>query len=339
MTTGFPSYPKTAWQGEAGVAIVSRAVGRLGWIFRRNHNEHDFGIDGYIDLVAPSGSVTGRMLAVQIKCGPSYLAHTNQFGFTYYGEPKHINYLLNHPIPVLLILCDQESETCYWEHFCGSAIESTPKAWKLDIPKRKTLSEALRSEIESVAGAPIDYTSSLQEYWRINDEIKQSDMIILPICKAFDVDPHDVSSIVEFFERLTRTDAFALANQGKVELWFTGWDDDQREIWEIPEVIAFLRAIEPLCKYWFFFLRTEKPTCSLEILAMAFCSTGRTEADHDNDHVATEIDISELELFVRRNFGWLNELTERLKLAECDNERISRAVLTCITSGLASQDG
>jgi hypothetical protein len=339
MTRGFPSYPKTAWQGEAGVAIVSRAVGRLGWIFRRNHNEHDFGIDGYIDLVAPSGSVTGRMLAVQIKSGPSYLAHTNRFGFTYYGEQKHLNYLLNHPIPVLLILCDQESETCYWEHFCESAVESTPKAWKLDIPKRKTLSEALRSEIEGVAGAPIDYTSSLQEYWSINEAIEQSDIIIHPIDKSIDVDPQDVSGIVAFFERLTRTDAFALANQGKVELWFMGWDADQREIWEIPEVTAFLRAIEPLCKYWFFFLRTEKPTCSLQILAMALCSAERTKADHDDGHVTAEIDMSEWELFVHRNFSWLNELTDRLQMPECENERISRAAFTCIRPGFAGKDG
>ena len=44
----------------------------LGWLFQRNHQEHDFGIDAQIELVTADGYLTGQLLAVQIKYGKSF---------------------------------------------------------------------------------------------------------------------------------------------------------------------------------------------------------------------------------------------------------------------------
>ena len=68
MSDGFPQFSRTAQQGERGVNVVSRIVNEtFGWLFKRNHQEHDFGIEGQIEVVTPMGSVTGQALAVQIK--------------------------------------------------------------------------------------------------------------------------------------------------------------------------------------------------------------------------------------------------------------------------------
>jgi hypothetical protein len=329
MNEGFPTYTKTAGQGEAGVALVSRAVSQLGWIFRRNHNEHDFGIDGYIDLVTDSGSVTGRMLAVQIKCGPSYLSHENRFGFTYYGERKHFNYLLNHPVPVLLIICDPVSGICYWNHFSNTAIEPTQAAWKINIPRRNTLTETLRPDIEKIAGPSVDYSNSLEEYWKVNQQLAESSCIVCPIHRTWHVEPQDGSDIVEFFARLARTDAFSLANQGKVELWFMGYDEDSREIWEIPEVRDFLKELEPACRHWFFFLRSEKPTFGLPALVYSLCNAERIGANQGSQ-VSLQLDMSLFAQLLERNYEWLNEMTERLHMPQCENDRITRSVFECI---------
>jgi hypothetical protein len=73
MTRGFPKVQPSALAGEAGVNLVAGVVNaELGWMFRRTHNEHDFGIDGYFDVVSASEEMTGRSLAVQIKYGRSY---------------------------------------------------------------------------------------------------------------------------------------------------------------------------------------------------------------------------------------------------------------------------
>ena len=80
----------------AGVGIVSMIVeDEFGWLFRQNHQERDFGIDGQIDVVTEGGDVTGQLLGCQIKCGPSFLRETNRWGFVYRGETKHFNYLSN----------------------------------------------------------------------------------------------------------------------------------------------------------------------------------------------------------------------------------------------------
>ena len=87
MRAGFPQYSNTAKLGEFGVRIVSKVISdTFGWLFKRNHQEHDFGIDGQVELVTNDGAVTGQMLAVQIKCGRSFLVEKNKWGFVYMGK-------------------------------------------------------------------------------------------------------------------------------------------------------------------------------------------------------------------------------------------------------------
>ena len=69
------------------------------WLFKRNHQEHDFGIDGQIEVVTKAGAVTGQTLARQIKCGASFLKEPNRWGYVYRGEEKHFHYLANYPTP------------------------------------------------------------------------------------------------------------------------------------------------------------------------------------------------------------------------------------------------
>ncbi len=68
MKQGYPTYSKAAQKGEAGIDLVSRIVHmELGWLFKRNHQEHDFGIDAQVDIILDDGSVTGQIVAMQIK--------------------------------------------------------------------------------------------------------------------------------------------------------------------------------------------------------------------------------------------------------------------------------
>ncbi|WP_244576067.1 DUF4365 domain-containing protein, partial [Escherichia coli] len=111
MIDKFPKYQKEAQLGELGVNIVKSVINEnFGWIFKRNHQEMDFGIDGFIEIVRDDGAVTGKMLAVQIKCGASFFSEENRWGYVYRGENKHFNYLSNCPIPVLVLLCKPEKK-------------------------------------------------------------------------------------------------------------------------------------------------------------------------------------------------------------------------------------
>jgi hypothetical protein len=128
-------FSSSAKQGELGVTLVARIVsGSFGWLFKRNHQEHDFGIDGQLEVVTDSGAVTGQLLAVQIKCGKSFLQEENKWGYVYRGELKHFNYLSNYPIPVLIVICDPDSGECFWVCFQPEQTQTTKAGWKITVP-------------------------------------------------------------------------------------------------------------------------------------------------------------------------------------------------------------
>ncbi|GFE68609.1 DUF4365 domain-containing protein [Chroococcus sp. FPU101] len=91
---GFPKQNKSQEIGRKGEVYFSHYVTTvLGWIYRTVPQESDFGIDGFVDIVI-NGSVTGKSIAVQIKCGDSYISKLTAGGFRYDGENRHLNYYI-----------------------------------------------------------------------------------------------------------------------------------------------------------------------------------------------------------------------------------------------------
>ena len=70
----FPKYNQTNSQERLGVNAVAEAMAKIGQIWRETPMA-DVGIDGQIEYVSPEGFATGRMIAVQIKSGPSLFYH------------------------------------------------------------------------------------------------------------------------------------------------------------------------------------------------------------------------------------------------------------------------
>src|SRR5437016_1369838 len=150
MSNSFPHFSDSAKQGELGVNLVSRVVSdKFGWLFKRNHQEHDFGVDAQIEIVTKRGDVTGQMIGVQIKCGKTFLEEQNKWGYVYRGELKHFNYLVNYPLPVVIVLCDPASQNCYWVHFQAERTQSTKSGWKITVPFDNTLSTG-KSALEAL---------------------------------------------------------------------------------------------------------------------------------------------------------------------------------------------
>ncbi|MTJ55764.1 DUF4365 domain-containing protein [Anabaena sp. UHCC 0253] len=137
--TGFPKYSNSAQKGELGVILVSRLFSQhFQWIFRRVHQEQDFGIDGYVDIVNDKNQVTGRTFAVQIKCGSSYFKKSKYGEYWYQGENKHLNYLLNHPVPVVIILVNPESEEFFGGILILMILKSMVMVGECQYPNHKS---------------------------------------------------------------------------------------------------------------------------------------------------------------------------------------------------------
>jgi hypothetical protein len=329
----FPKITRSARSGETGVNLVAYIINNsFGWLFRRNHNETDFGIDGYIDIIEQDGSVTGRCLAVQIKYGTSYLKVKSDYGYTYYGELKHINYLGNHQIPVLIIICDPDSGICYWEKFGLNEIQETESGWKMTIPYNQTLDSLFAARFKEITGFPVDHTNQIKEFWSMNRLLGDESSFVSCVVDREEIESGDNSNVGWFFERIQVNKELARKMQGKVEIFILGYDDDQRELWEIPEIIEWFKNIEPSVKFWFFFLNLEYKPQGISLLACCLCGASWNDSTEAKRTGRGSVELSPelLANFLGRNFMWLNEISEQLNVSLDENKRISFAAARCL---------
>ncbi len=105
-------YKKSLAIAKEGVKYVDRVVMRHGSIFRPVHGEDDVGIDGFIELV-DTETASGRLVAVQIKSGESYVGSSaNEFVINV-GE-CHLKYWLEFMVPVILIAYSPSRDFAAW---------------------------------------------------------------------------------------------------------------------------------------------------------------------------------------------------------------------------------
>ncbi|MGY8604135.1 DUF4365 and DUF1817 domain-containing protein [Gluconobacter cerinus] len=331
MSTDFPKYTRSARLGEQGVSIVTGIVSdAFGWLFKRNHQEHDFGIDGQIEIVTEDGMVTGQILSAQIKCGKSFLRETNQWGYIYRGEHKHLSYLCNYPIPVLIIICDPEKRHCYWEHFKLERAEPTPSGWKITIPFQNHFDKS-KDLLTSLVKPVRDGYSELRRYWDLNKILYDSSIILYAFDKK-DIEEQEVVRPRAFFDRLRSTREIALESQGKVEFAFSDYDNDPRALYEIPEVRRYVALLDAALPEIFFFIRNEEPTHTLNIFAL--CQTKIRILKRKKSNKIIEVDTYPLAKFIERHCLALNELTEWVNMTREDEERLFNSVLRCLKIGV-----
>lgn len=327
MKSGFPQFSTSAKQGDLGVSIVSRIVGEdFGWLFRRNHQEHDFGIDGQIEVVTDDGAVTGQMLACQIKCGKSFFRESNRWGYIYHGETKHFNYLANYPLPVIIILCDPESREAYWAQFRATEAQVNEAGWRLTVPFGNKLSSS-KADLQTFLPELRDHWSELQEYWTLNNMLLGSAVIILMI-GAEEVMRMDVSQAEAFRRHLCSTRELAHHCQGKIEIGFHGYDDDPRELFEIDEIRRYIAHLDQGFPELFFFARSEEPATTLRLFV--FCLAGvcwGTERSKPSNPGKVVVDCKTLAPFLARHFTYLNYISEWLGLPADEINRISKSAV------------
>jgi hypothetical protein len=327
MFRGYPQYTVSAKQGNIGVGIVTRLVEGFGWLFKRNPQEFDFGIDGQIEVVSESGAVTGQILACQIKCGKSYFAESNSRGLIYRGETKHFNYLANYPVPVIVIICDPESGDGLWVDFQPKDAQMIESGWKITVPFANKLSSS-KPKLEALLSPLTDYLGELQEYWRANNLLLNSQTILFAIDRA-EVESADVSRVSEFRERLTSSRELALHCQGKIELSFNGYDKDPRELFEIEIARRYLALLDEVLFELFFFVRTDPPANTLKLFLFCLFGAGwESERPKSGKPGKYMVDFSAMGPFLNRHFTGLNYICEWLGLPEEEIKRISLGVMT-----------
>jgi Domain of unknown function (DUF4365) len=90
--------------------------------------------------LSPDGFATGRMVAAQVKSGPSFFENPSAAGWRFYPEDKHRNYWERFPLPVVLILHDPDSSKTYWtDARQAPRIPAGEKDRSIEIPRANLL--------------------------------------------------------------------------------------------------------------------------------------------------------------------------------------------------------
>ena len=105
--------------------------------------------------------------------------------------------------------------------------------------------------------------------------------------------------------------------RGRVELTFSGYANDSRELYDIPEVRGFCSKLDDAFPYWFYFLSTDGVT--LGVIARCLCSVTQVRPGV----VSFGPDLLE---FITRHYEALNWLFDNYSLDTRHNVEISRNV-------------
>ncbi len=106
-------WPRTKITENQGLLYIEQLVNEHGHIFRKTHLEEDVGIDGSIEFVK-DGEATGRLLAIQVKSGDSYVA-PGKDRFIVPVDEAHLNYWQSYDLPVVLVCYSPSLKLAAWE--------------------------------------------------------------------------------------------------------------------------------------------------------------------------------------------------------------------------------
>jgi len=326
----FPRRRETAKIGEAGVNLVAKIINDdFGWIFRKFHQEDDFGLDGMIEYVDENGNVTGKTIAVQIKYGKSYVSAIDGNVIRFKGKLQHLNYWANSSSPVVIIVGDPKTKTLYWEVFDVDKTDAHGKmSWTIDIPLTNILNKKHHKAIKEIFGEVDDALIAAKEKWAINKLIKENDAPILFVVSKDDIERLNFESLENFFSRLMITREMVVKCRNKVWLSIGGYENDSRELWEIPEVLEWHRNSIPKIKYWLWFLDLSYRNCGFFMLYLSISNherlgnlRGKIQVSYNKDAMMKFLGIT---------FSWQNELCSMYGIDDSINEKISMAVLNLI---------
>lgn len=105
-------YKRTKATAKEGVLYLDSVVTEHGSVYRPVHEEDDVGIDGFIELVSAEVA-SGRLVAVQVKSGDSYLS-PNSSEFIVNVDEAHLTYWLDFMVPVILVCYSPSRNLAAW---------------------------------------------------------------------------------------------------------------------------------------------------------------------------------------------------------------------------------
>lgn len=149
-----------------------------------------------------------------------------------------------------------------------------------------------------------------------------------------EVEAGPVGGAVDRLMELSDDNAIARHLEGRLTLMFEGYDDDPRELYEIPEVVQFFRSLTEAWPFWFHFLEREGDSLCV---AMRLLTDVRL-LSRQRGQVRADIDFADYQRELNRLFEGMNGLHERLGYRPAETVRATGAILRRVRAERPSED-
>lgn len=334
---GYPKYGKSQSVGKVGESFIDSFVHqKLGWIYRSVHQESDFGIDGYIDIVTDE-NVTGQTIGIQIKCGDSYFNKRTGGGIRYEGENKHLNYYLNCLFPIVLVVLNGDCSKGKWVEFNANITSPSKSGWWIEIPDKNALDMSVKDDWELVAGPVSDNSEKIALSWQVNNTLDESDFGVYVVHKD-DVLACDFSGLKNVIVRLSRNRESLLRNRGTLEVLIAGYDEDPREVYEIPEIRHWYSESINAGIPWFYFLGEHANGMGLTVLLFSTCDI-EVKFEKSGDTYVEIADVEQIVEWLNKNYNNLNKFTEDKDIPSEINKEMSERAYSLVSGHFVELKG
>lgn len=328
----FPKINSSSLTGEIGTTILKKLVEtKLGWLYRQNHQENDFGIDGYIDVITEIGQITGKSIAFQLKSGKSYFSVQNEIGFVFSGNKKHLNYYLNLEIPIIIIILDIETEKAYWEVFDATKTDKSGENWKMTIPKMNEFSGLSKQKLLQYVSPITDFVSQLENEWKLNELLKKGNNRILFTIPKEEILEMKFDFITDALERIQNTPELILHLKSRVDLSFNDYENDSRELFEIQEVKKWIVELFKKSNCFPYLFALDKASGFLKLAFFAHIPFFEKSIVNGRFKLEYETELSAK--FIETLFEMLNEYCQEKGLSHETNVEITEKIIKYFIHG------
>lgn len=328
----FPTYTKNREIAEKGITLIKNIIeNQFEWILRPTPLENDFGIDACIDIVTEQRYVTGKYIGIQVKTGDSFFKNRKTNGWLFNGEMKHLNYYLNLNYPVLIVIVNIQTEIAYWVEFDVYRISKTKNGWNIIIPEEQKLDFSSKDILKKLPGDAIDYLPQLEYQWELDEKIKDRHLSILVISKT-EVEELDITGLSILQKKLTSNDDMINKSRGKITFMIDGFNEDDRELFQIEQVRQWVKLAISEFKHWSYFLNIESDFEDLVGLKILLACTVEYKIIRKDKILNISFNKEQTVDFMNLLFLSLNEFCDKYKIDEEINRERSYKIAKIIFS-------
>jgi len=160
------------------------------------------------------------------------------------------------------------------------------------------------------------------------DISQQSDYTVLQISQEA-IQNCDTSEYVTLLHGITDSlQSFEAAFQRYVFL-ISGYDNDQRELYQIPEVVSFIKDLNSKLPFWLYFVNTSDKRFFSWMIA---CLCQAMSLDQDDETIYADFNADAYSVLIETLFNNIVKLMSRLGMGES----IQKKVLKELSANLAS---